>query len=143
MKVNFKKIHPGVPTPKYARPGDACIDLTAVAVEVNTEHDYIEYKTGIAVEIPDGFVGLMYPRSSVTNHFLMMKNSVGVIDSGYRGELKVRFQSTFPGLDENIYVIGDRVAQLLILPIPQIEIEIVDELSDSVRGTGGYGSSGR
>lgn len=143
MKIKVKKLHSDAVIPRYAKPGDACMDLTAVSILEHTEHDYIEYGTGLAIEIPEGNVGLIFPRSSITNHYLTMKNSVGVIDSGYRGEIKLRFQSTFPGLEENIYVVGDRVGQLLVLPIDEMDIEVVDELSSSERGAGGYGSSGR
>jgi dUTP pyrophosphatase len=143
MEIKVKKLHNDAVIPKYAKHGDACVDLTAVSISEHTEHDYIEYGIGLSIEIPDGHVGLIYPRSSVTHHYLMMKNSVGVIDSGYRGELKVRFQSMFPGMEENIYVIGDRVAQLMVVPIPVMGFTEVEELSLSERGAGGYGSSGR
>ena len=143
MNLRVKKLHQDAVLPQYAKPGDACVDLTAVSVHINTEHDYIEYGTGLAIEIPDGYVGLIFPRSSVTNHYLMLKNAVGVIDSGYRGEVKARFQTTFPGMEENIYVIGDRVCQLMVIPTEKMDFELVGELSDSVRGAGGYGSTGR
>ena len=143
MNIKIKKLHQNAVIPKYAKLGDACVDLMAVSVTENTEHDYIEYGLGVSVEIPPGYVGLIFPRSSVTNHYLMMKNGVGVIDSGYRGELKARFQSMFPGMNENVYVIGDRVCQLMILPIPVIEFDEVLELSETERGDNGYGSSGR
>ena len=143
MNIKIKRLHPDATIPSYAKAGDACVDLKAVSVTENTEYDYIEYGLGISVEIPNGYVGLIFPRSSVTNHYLMLKNAVGVVDSGYRGELKARFQSMFPGMNENVYVVGDRVCQLMILPVPVIEFEEVGELAESERGIGGYGSSGR
>lgn len=141
MKVKFKKVHPDAVTPSYAKEGDAGLDLTAVSV--NTTSDYVEYKTGIAMEIPKGYVGLLFPRSSVTKKSLIVKNSVGVIDSGYRGEISVRFHDTGNVFFMNQYYdIGDRVAQLIIVPIPAIELEETTELSETNRGTNGYGSTG-
>ena len=98
------------------------------------------YDTGIAFEIPKDYVGLVFPRSSVFKKTLILKNSVGVIDSGYRGTIQVKFSS----LRESnvIYDVGDRVAQIMIIPRPSVELEEVDELSDSTRGTGGFGSTG-
>jgi len=100
----------------------------------------IEYGTGIAVEIPPGHVGLIFPRSSIFHTGLILTNSVGVIDSGYRGEIKAVFKA--PG-HYDIYRIGERIGQLVIVPIPDVEYEEADELSETERGTGGYGSTGR
>lgn len=164
MKVKFKKLNPVAVTPTYAKPGDAGLDLTAVSIKQT--RDYIQYGIGIAVEIPEGHVGLLCPRSSVTDLSLIMKNCIGIIDSGYRGELKVRFQATKDlkrkfvhadgeGEDKRGYVygqykyignkydVGQRVAQLIIIPIPFIELEQVDELSETKRSTDGYGSTGK
>jgi dUTP pyrophosphatase len=141
MKVKIKKLVPEAQIPKYAKNGDAGLDLTATSVK--HEDNYIEYGTGLAVEIPEGYVGLLFPRSSVTNKTLMVKNSVGVIDSGYRGEIKVRFQITNNLAVLSLYQIEDKVAQLIIIPYPQIEFEEVSELSNTERGEGGYGSTGK
>lgn len=150
MKVKFKKLHPNAVTPSYAKAGDAGLDLTAVWV--NPTKNYIEYGTGIAIEIPEGYVGFQVPRSSVTTTALILKNSIGIIDSGYRGELKVRFtRSLRAEIDENleetqkqvVYDVGDRIAQLIIVPIPKIELIEYEELSESERGTGGYGHTGK
>jgi dUTP pyrophosphatase len=141
MKLKIKKLTETAVIPSYAKPGDACFDLTAVSV--NTVNDYIEYGTGLAMEIPEGHVGLIFPRSSVTNKDLMLKNSVGVIDSSYRGMISFRFNNV--SSDERtaeIYTIGDRVGQMMILPVPMVQFEEVDELSSTERGEGGYGSSG-
>lgn len=137
--VRVKKLHKEAVVPSYAKYGDAGMDLTAVS-KTETNH-YIEYDTGLAVEIPHGYVGIIVPRSSVTKKQLMLKNSAGIIDSGYRGPIKVRFQDL--GITEaDMYKVGERIAQLIIMKLPTIDIMEVDELSDSERGEGGFGSSG-
>lgn len=138
MKIKIKRLHEKAVIPTYANDGDACMDLTAT--EVLSTDNYIEYKTGIAIEIPKGFFGLVRPRSSVSKKDLLYKTS-GIIDSGYRGEITVRFEG-IKG-DGGVYVPGDRVAQIIILPYPPIEFEEVDELSNSKRGEGGHGSTGK
>lgn len=144
MKVRFKKLSPDAVTPAYSKPGDAGLDLTAVSMKT-ADQLYTEYGTGIAVEIPEGHVGLLFPRSSVTNKAQIVKNSVGVIDSNYRGEIKLRFSSinVDPLVRDQFYNVGDRVGQLIIVPIPSIELEESEELSETNRGTGGYGSTGK
>jgi len=94
----------------------------------------------LAMEMPEGYVGLIFPRSSIskTDHYL--RNSVGVIDSGYRGEIKVRMSTPLLGGVE--YKVGDRVAQLVIMKLPWVNLQEVDELSDTDRGEGGFGSTG-
>lgn len=106
------------------------------------KHDtaFVEYGTDISIEIPPGYVGLIYPRSSISNTPFSLCNSVGVIDSGYRGEITFRFRQT-SSLGKP-YKPGDRVGQLIIVPYPKIELVEVTELSNSDRGTGGYGSTG-
>lgn len=142
MKVKFKRLNPFATVPGYAKSGDACFDL--VATSIRYDDSFIEYGTGIAIEVPQGHVGLIFPRSSVTNKGLMLKNSVGVIDSGYRGEIKFRYTVIYESIrTEDLYQVGDRIGQMMILPIPTVELQEVDELSDSERGEGGYGSSGR
>jgi len=143
MIVKFKKLHPDAVIPQYAHPGeDAGLDLTCINVYSNT--GYIGYKTGIAVEIPQGYVGYLFPRSSNCKKDLLLTNSVGVVDSGYRGEIEFRFKH-IPNRNTSIgdyYGIGDKVGQLVIMPYPFIEPIEVEELSESNRGTNGYGSSG-
>jgi len=142
-KLKFKKLNIEAIQPKKAKEGDAGFDLTAISI--NETENYIEYGTGIAVEIPSHHVGLLFPRSSVTNKDLLLKNSVGVIDSGYRGELKFRYlrlPDTTGDMKDNIYLIGERIGQLVILELPLFQMEEVDELSDSERAHGGYGSTG-
>jgi dUTP pyrophosphatase len=140
MNIKIKKLHTDSVIPQYAKPGDAGLDLTAVSVSIvdNKTSGYIEYDSGLAVEIPEGYVGLLYPRSSISDTGLILSNSVGVIDSGYRGSIKCRFKA-IP--NTNIYNKGDRFAQLIIIPYPNITFEEVDELSETERGDGGYGST--
>jgi dUTP pyrophosphatase len=139
MKVRIKKLHPDAVIPTYAKHGDGAMDLRSVSVSHDYTNDYLEYDTGIIYEIPEGYIGLLLPRSSITNKNMVLKNSIGLIDSGYRGSIKFRFIQV-GGV--NIYDIGDKVGQILILPYPQIELEEVEELSDSERNIGGFGSSG-
>lgn len=138
VNVKFKKIFSDAVVPSYTQKGDAGMDLVARSL-VRTPK-FFEYGTGIAMEIPQGYVGLLFPRSSIskTDHYL--RNSVGVVDSGYRGEVKLRM--SIPALGEKEYNIGDRVAQLIIMKLPWVEIEEVEELSDTDRGEGGFGSTG-
>ena len=138
MKVNIKKLHKDAVVPQYAKPGDAGLDLTAV--DIFADLGYLTYKTGLAVQIPDGHVGLLFPRSSIYKTGQMLSNCVGVIDSGYRGEIMMKFTPSPYGND---YQIGDRIGQLMILPYPQVKFEEVESLDSSERGEGGYGSTGK
>lgn len=151
MKVRFKKLSENAVVPNKAHSTDAGFDLTATSRVVD-DYGNIVYGTGIAVEIPENHVGLIFPRSSVCKKELFLTNSVGVIDSGYRGEIMVKFKMTASSLDpltacENlerlIYKVGERIGQLIIIPIPEIEFIETTELSDTDRGTGGYGSTGK
>ena len=135
MKVKIRKTREHAIIPKYAKSGDAGLDLTAVDRKV--EGMWITYYTGLALEIPKGHVGLLFPRSSVYKTEQRLANSVGVIDSGYRGEIMMKFSRSM-----NQYKIGDRIGQLIIIPYPQVEFEEVEELSETNRGSGGFGSTG-
>lgn len=137
MQVKVKKLHDLVEIPTYAKPGDAGLDLTAVNITTDS-HDNIVIHTGLAVEIPEGYVGLVYPRSSISKYDMHLRNNVGVIDSGYRGEIMLKFSYLKGG---NLYKTGDKVAQLIIMPYPQIELIEVSELSETERGEGGFGST--
>jgi len=137
MKIKMKKLHPDAVIPRYAKAGDAGLDLTAV--EIVADGSLLTYKTGLAVEIPDGYVGLLFPRSSVYKTGQTLTNCVGVIDSGYRGEIMMKFSFSPQGLE---YEVGDRIGQLLIMPYPKVEFVEVNELSETSRGSGGYGSTG-
>jgi len=141
MKVKIKKVHPDAVIPSYAKESDAGLDLVATSIISNTTFQ-ITYGLGIALEIPEGFVGLVFPRSSIRNTELTLSNSVGVIDSGYRGELQATFNKS-NGLDSISYKVGERVCQIMIIPHPIIELIEVDELSESARGAGGFGSTGK
>ena len=140
INVKIKRLHFNSVIPKYAKPGDAGLDLTAISVSIEDHktYGYIEYDSGLAIEIPEGYVGLLYPRSSISDKGLIMSNSVGVIDSGYRGSIKARFKA-IPNTD--VYNVGDRFAQLIIIPYPSVIFEEVGELSNTERGQGGYGST--
>lgn len=155
MKIKIKKLKEDVKLPHYSTDGAAGLDIYAYDVKYSynegvkdqytqyslSELKYIEYGTKLAIEIPSGYVGLIYPRSSITNKDLLLGNSVGIIDSDYRGEIKFRFRPTKLGFTE--YKLGDKIGQLIIMPIPLIELEEVKELSDTKRNDGGYGSTGR
>lgn len=145
MKVNVKKLDSSAVLPTYARHGDAGMDLTATSKSYD-EHGNVVYGTSLAFEIPTGFVGLLFPRSSNTKKDLILGNSVGVLDSGYRGEVMFKFRPVMP-LERDIefgpreHNVGDRIGQIIIMPYPQVEFNLVDELSSSDRGVGGFGST--
>lgn len=141
MDVKILKLHPNAVIPKYAKPGDAGMDLTAVSKWMDDDYNTC-YGTGIAMEIPEGHVGLIFPRSSNAKQDLILSNSVGVIDSGYRGEITFKFKKTERRFPKE-YNIGDRVGQIIIMPYPHINFIEVDKLSETERGKGGYGSSGK
>jgi dUTP pyrophosphatase len=141
MRVRIKKLNENAVIPSYAKDGDAGMDLVATRIISNTTFD-VSYGTDLAMEIPNGFVGLVFPRSSIRKYELALSNSVGVIDSGYRGELQATFKKT-NGLDSIAYKVGDRIAQIMIIPHPPIEFEEANELSDTERGDGGFGSTGK
>lgn len=182
MKIKIKKLNDKAVIPTYAHATDAGLDLTATSIKHDFEKDVFIYGTGLAVEIPEGYVGLLFPRSSNRFTEAYMTNHVGVIDSGYRGEILVCYKnrtitdianrisdiavnlydlidknnkfSNCDGLAENIseinrnavkqpYNVGDRIAQLIIIPYPYIEFEELDELSNTDRGANGHGSTGR
>jgi dUTP pyrophosphatase len=136
MEIKIKKIHVDAKIPEYAKEGDAGMDVYAISKEENDK--FVQYGTGLAFELPPGHVMLIFSRSNVTKKDLMLKNSVGVLDSGYRGELVLRFNKF--GSDH--YEIGERVGQIMILPHPKIEFKEHEELGESERGTGGFGSTG-
>jgi dUTP pyrophosphatase len=139
--VKVKKLSDNAVIPSYSKVGDAGMDLTITREIENTSFS-VSYGFGISMEIPKNFVGLVFPRSSVRNQDLILSNCVGVIDSGYRGEIQATFKKT-NGLDSIKYKVGDRGAQIIILPYPQVKMVESDELSDTERGTGGFGSTGQ
>lgn len=143
MEVKIKKMHPDAVVPKYAKEGDAGLDLVAVDDGCEDEYGNLSYKTGLAFEIPKGFVGMVYPRSSISKYDLALTNSVGVIDSGYRGEIGFKFKQLDRGNGyAALYKKGDKIGQIIIVPYPQVTLVEADTLAESERGTNGFGSSG-
>ena len=142
MQVKVKKLHSEAVIPAYSKQGDAGLDLTAITA-IKDQYGNVVYGTGLAIEIPQGYVGLIYPRSSNSKTDLYLTNHVGVIDSGYRGEIMFKYRSINGLLNSKVYQLGERVGQLIIMPYPQIELIESDELSDSERGEGGFGSTGK
>jgi dUTP pyrophosphatase len=141
LKINIKKLVPEAVIPSYAKPGDAGMDLVATSIGID-EYNNTVYGTGIAIEIPEGYVGLIFPRSSNAKTDLYLTNHVGVIDSGYRGEIMFKFRATRTTFPKE-YKVGDRVGQIIILPYPQVAFIETDELSSTERGEGGFGSTGK
>lgn len=148
MKVKIKKLVPEAVIPNYSKEGDAGMDLVAISegkrftaqgTQCKELYEYYEYSTGLSIEIPEGFVGLVFPRSSISKTAMILCNSVGIIDSGYRGEILCRFKT--PANTGIIYNKGDKISQLVIIPYPTIEFEEVEELATSERGEGGFGST--
>lgn len=140
VDVEIKKLSPNAVIPKNSKPNDAGLDMTATSMSENEM--YIEYGTDIAISLPRGYVGLIYPRSSLSNYHLVLSNHVGVVDSGYIGEIRFRFKKTHDGPNAKYYKIGDRIGQLIVVPFPIVLFKEVDELEPSDRGTSGFGSSG-
>lgn len=139
LTVRFKKLHPDAKAPYQGTPGSAGWDLTAVSREEISAY-HTKYDTGLAVEIPEGFVGLVFPRSSIYKTETILTNCVGVIDSDYRGSIT----AVFAGRDDNKeYKVGDRICQLVIMPVPAVKFVEAEELTETQRGTGGYGSTGK
>lgn len=137
LELKFTKLNDQAVTPKRMSEGAAGFDLYATSITRTAQ--YVEYGTGIAVEIPQGYAGFLFARSSCSNKGLSLCNGVGVIDADYRGELKVRYYevSQFFGY----WGVGERVAQLSILPIETVKLTQVDKLSATDRGNGGFGST--
>lgn len=148
MEVKIKKLNENAVVPKYAKVGDAGMDLVATSKEVD-KYGNVVYGTGLAFEIPEGYVGLLFPRSSISKMDMNLTNSTGVLDSSYRGEVFLKFKHpirfTAVPVDHKptTYNVGDRIGQIIILPYPQIEFKEVDKLSETDRGEGGFGSTGK
>jgi dUTP pyrophosphatase len=159
LNIPFKRLDPNAVLPTYAKPGDSGMDLTAVDFQITD--GFIEYRTGLAVEIPLGFEGQIRPRSSVSKKPLILANGPGTIDAGYRGEIRVRFRpigdlstsEVVEGiLNDHLngesespfgYLPGERVAQLVVVEVPLIFPMWATDLTDTERGEGGFGSSGK
>ena len=143
MDVKFKKLHDDAKIPSYAHDTDAGLDLTAVSFTQefdNSNKLVLVYHTGLAVEIPEGYVGLIFMRSSISDKSISLTNAVAVIDSGYRGELLLKYKITTDSLP-TIYQPGEKIGQLIIIPYPKINPIEVEELSSSDRNEGGFGST--
>jgi dUTP pyrophosphatase len=170
MRVQIKKMVPEAVIPKYMKEDDSGMDLVAVSKKFDEDGNVV-YGTGLAMAIPKDHMGLIFPRSSNAKKDLILSNSIGVIDPGYRGEVFLKFKPSgyfaadwdSPNADVEaddfdyvcfgkedvedddqvaVYSIGDRVGQIIIVPRPFIEWEETEELSETARGAGGYGSSG-
>lgn len=150
MEVKIKKLYKDSRIPTKAHATDAGYDLYAHSKSYDEDGNVV-YGSGVAMEIPKGYVGLIFPRSSNAQKDLLLSNSVGVIDSGYRGEISFKFKPSnviekpdLAYIPEMIrkYGVDERIGQIIIMPYPEIEFVEVEELSASDRGTGGYGSSG-
>jgi dUTP pyrophosphatase len=144
VDLKIKMLDASLPAPRFAKSGDAGLDLaSAVDAEILPGNDRKLIPTGVAVGIPPGYAGLILPRSGLAlNHGITCLNSPGLIDSGYRGELKCILVNTDP--KQSFFVKrGDRVAQLVIIEVPQITLLPVDELEATERGEQGFGHSGR
>ena len=143
MKVNIKKLNPNATIPTYGTPYSAGCDLYAcIDAELKIPaHGTVKVPTGLAIELPEGTVGLIYARSGLaTKRHLAPANKVGVIDADYRGELIVALHN-HSNEDQTISA-NERIAQLVIAPVYQAEFDVVDELSETVRGAGGFGHTG-
>lgn len=149
------KLSDGAPLPRHAKPGDAGLDLTSRETVTLRPGETRTVRTGVSVEVPEGHVGLVFPRSGLGSRGVNLSNCVGVIDSGYRGEIMAPLHNNHAAAmlhevwgvaynDPDTMVIrrGERVAQLVIVPFVSCECVEVDELSESARGKSGFGSTG-
>lgn len=137
--LKWKKLRKDAYAPVKFHEGDACFDLAPC--EIGSNGDLRLCKFGIAVEIPKGYVGLIFPRSSVYKTCCRLSNCTGIIDNNYRGELKAVFDVL--DTDYPTYNVGERCCQLMLVKLPEVSLFEVEELSPSDRGEGGFGSTGR
>ena len=141
MKLKIKKNHPAAELPRYATAGAACLDITTVEAGTVYSFSSRSFRTGLAVEVPEGHVLLLFSRSGhAFNHETRLSNAVGVIDSDYRGEILVKLRTD--GHKDFQVKAGERIAQGMVLPIPRCDLELVEALSSTERGAGGFGSTG-
>ncbi len=140
--VQVRRLHPHAQLPAYAKAGDAGADLASVVALRLEPGERALVPTGIALAIPDGWVGLVHPRSGLAaRHGVSVVNAPGTVDSGYRGEVMVNLVNLDPSQPVDIAV-GDRIAQLLVQRVARADFDEVDSLPDSERGETGHGSSG-
>lgn len=138
LAINFKRLHANADTPKFMTPGAAAVDLSCVDY-VELEGGYYSYNTGIAIELPPGACAQLFPRSSIYRKNAVLANSIGLIDSDYRGPIIAVFKS-FDGNPP--YGLGERCCQLVITTLPTVTFTEVSELGETKRGSGGFGSTG-
>jgi dUTP pyrophosphatase len=142
VRISVKRLDPGLPLPRYARAGDAGLDLHAAARVEIAAGARAMVPTGLAVAIPPGFAGFVLPRSGLAlRHGLTLLNTPGLIDAGYRGEVQVLLINHDPSTAVTVER-GERIAQLVVQAVETVELVEVDELSTSERGPGGFGSTG-
>lgn len=142
LQILLRRLDPELPAPMYAHPGDAGADLVIATDVVLAPGERRLVHTGVAVALPEGYVGLINPRSGLAARTgLTFVNAPGTLDAGYRGEILVNLLNTDPTTPIELHR-GDRVAQLVIVPVARATFVEVDELPDSVRGTDGHGSTG-
>lgn len=140
IPVKFKKLHPEAKIPKQSTELATGYDLFATSEKLEA-NGVVTYGTGLAIEIPKNYTAYLVPRSSIANTSLMLNNSLGVIDADYRGELLLKFRNvTMQGAKK--YNVGDKIGQLILLPRFEIDFEEVEQLTETQRGTGGWGSTG-
>lgn len=141
MQINFQLLDSELETPTRSYIGDAAVDLQARSAVVIEPGERAAVPTGIAVAIPEGYAGLVLPRSGLARRAgIGVVNAPGLIDSGYRGEVAVLLINH--GSETVTFARGHRIAQLMVVPVPAVEFVQVDELDDSPRGDGGFGSTG-
>lgn len=142
VQVQVRRLDPAAALPTYAHVGDAGLDLTTIEELRVGPGERVAAPTGLAVAIPDGWVGLVHPRSGLARrHGVTVANAPGTVDAGYRGEVQVLLVNLGP--QKVVLAAGERVAQLLLQRVGRAEVVEVDELDDTERGIGGFGSSGR
>ena len=142
MNLPVRLLHPAAQLPRRAHPGDAGADLFSVEEVVIPAGDRRDVGTGIALAIPSGYAGFVQPRSGLAfKHGIMVVNSPGLIDAGYRGEVRVALYNS--GREPFTVAVGERIAQLVVQKVEEAEFLATDELPDTSRGQGGFGSSGR
>ena len=146
MNLHLCKLHPNAITPTYATDGSACFDLYAIEVSGGGDYSTAMCRTGLAFEIPEGYVMLIFSRSGHGfNKNTRLANCVGVIDSDYRGEVMVKLTRDGALRDETPRLLaqdGDRIAQAMVVPVPRVTFHVVEQLSITERGAGGFGSTG-
>ena len=140
-RLRVRRLHERATLPAYAHPGDAGLDLTTVERLEIGPGQRVAAPTGLAVAVPDGWVGLVHPRSGLARrHGLTVANAPGTVDAGYRGEVQVLLINL--GDETVCLAVGDRVAQLLLQPVGHAVVTEVEELEETARGEGGFGSTG-